>query len=104
MADSKFNMDKASAYAWVTTVFYTLCVSSFGMMCGLITGSITIQSQDGFKGIADLLGFAMGGVIIGLLTGLLTASKLNHRQKKYVSIILAVIVIAFSGWIASEMN
>jgi predicted Co/Zn/Cd cation transporter (cation efflux family) len=102
--DTNTNMRNSHPYAWVTTVIYVLCVSAFGIMCGLITGSVIIQNQDGFKSIADLLGLAIAGAVIGLLIGFLTAFRLNHRQKKFISIILAIVVIAFSTWIATEMN
>ena len=97
-------MNNKKAYTWALNIFFVLCVSVFGIMCGLFTGSFTIQEQDGFDEIADLLGMAIAGALFGLYAGFMAVPRLTHRQKKIASIVLSLIIIAFSSWIASEMT
>jgi len=79
----------------IARIFFTLISASALTLLGTIVGSVVVnatsKSQMGWDRLADILGWALLSLLIGLIVSAVMAFKLNHSQ------IVKGIVIAVIG-------
>jgi len=77
-------------------ISFVLLLMIAGFFWGGVVGKLRIPAGSGLAGPAIFLGYALTGVIVGLLLGLFSAAKLNEAQLRkglLIAVILAVIAL-----------
>lgn len=77
-------------------ISFVLLLMIAGFFWGGVVGKLRIPAGSGLAGPAIFLGYALSGVIVGLLLGLFSAAKLNEAQLRkglLIAVILAVIAL-----------
>lgn len=80
----------------VLQISFVLLLMIAGFFWGGVVGKLRIPAGSGLAGPAIFLGYALTGVVVGLLLGLFSAAKLNDAQLRkglLIAVIPAVVAL-----------